>query len=482
VPQLVPSTVKFMPVKDSIIVASDRLIGNFNLPSLNANQSRQQKAKVSLKSSFPTGTYYIGVLPSLTSETNVENNAAVDSVTITLQKNNGGNTDALFTNIVGVGDSLLAGFIDGSLVEQYQVHNFGSKLSEQANSSFTLPLISDPGNPALRVVMNNGQIRVLNDLAPGQRLNPNTEINNFSVPGISVFASLNVKNLNSGSPETDDPFYIVLGGNKTQIQSAVDSGPSLIILWLGSNDVLGMVLNSDPSDHTSVANFRRDLQQIINRLKGTGAKIVAANLPDVTTIPFLMDSDDWSLLTNLGLPDGGKIPATLILDFLIKGNIPNLTDDVILTSAELNQIRQTVEQLNSELVKLYNDNNIPYVDMFEITRNWSQNGITVNGQKLTMDWQGGLFSLDGIHPTITAHAIIANRFIDLINQEFNKNLPKTNVATAMNADPNFNTTSSNRQKQKNAALAVNGIKELQRYLKRNKEIQHRFETRKERMK
>jgi len=46
------------------------------------------------------------------------------------------------------------------------------------------------------------------------------------------------------------------------------------------------------------------------------------------------------------------------------------------------------------------------------------NGYQINGQELTTDFLGGLFSLDGIHPTNSGYGVIANYFIDAMNQSF----------------------------------------------------------------
>ncbi|RME82581.1 MAG: hypothetical protein D6785_07720 [Planctomycetota bacterium] len=48
---------------------------------------------------------------------------------------------------------------------------------------------------------------------------------------------------------------------------------------------------------------------------------------------------------------------------------------------------------------------------------------------------GGIFTLDGIHPTPTAHAIITNQIIDQSNKDFNTSLPKVDEYSAWLMDP-----------------------------------------------
>jgi len=54
---------------------------------------------------------------------------------------------------------------------------------------------------------------------------------------------------------------------------------------------------------------------------------------------------------------------------------------------------------------------------------------------LTTGYLGGIFSLDGIHPTRTGNALIANAFIDAINQRFGDAIPAVNVARVALGDP-----------------------------------------------
>ena len=48
---------------------------------------------------------------------------------------------------------------------------------------------------------------------------------------------------------------------------------------------------------------------------------------------------------------------------------------------------------------------------------------------------GGIFSLDGLHPSQTGHAIIANYFIETLNGTFHLNLPLVSVEAIAAEDP-----------------------------------------------
>ena len=55
---------------------------------------------------------------------------------------------------------------------------------------------------------------------------------------------------------------------------------------------------------------------------------------------------------------------------------------------------------------------------------------------LTADYiAGGLFSLDGVHPTNMGYAVVANQMIDAINEEFNTDIQKVNLRNISGNSP-----------------------------------------------
>jgi len=54
---------------------------------------------------------------------------------------------------------------------------------------------------------------------------------------------------------------------------------------------------------------------------------------------------------------------------------------------------------------------------------------------LTTDFLGGMFSLDGVHPTNTGYAIVANAFIETLDRTFAAHIPHLSVDRVAQADP-----------------------------------------------
>jgi hypothetical protein len=66
-------------------------------------------------------------------------------------------------------------------------------------------------------------------------------------------------------------------------------------------------------------------------------------------------------------------------------------------------------------------------------------GLTIDGQNATTAFLGGLFGLDGIHPTNTGYALLANQFIMVTNTAFTLSTGSVDVNAVAKADPYFGT-------------------------------------------
>jgi hypothetical protein len=75
------------------------------------------------------------------------------------------------------------------------------------------------------------------------------------------------------------------------------------------------------------------------------------------------------------------------------------------------------------------------VDVFSLFDRLHADGYTIRKTTLTTDFLGGLFSLDGIHPTNTGYAILANEFIKDINAAFDMHFSKANIDAVARFDP-----------------------------------------------
>ena len=75
------------------------------------------------------------------------------------------------------------------------------------------------------------------------------------------------------------------------------------------------------------------------------------------------------------------------------------------------------------------------VDINALFANITANGPIVNCIRGTSAFLGGSFSLDGVHPTNTGYAVIANAFIDTMNKAFQKRIPDVELSAMAKTDP-----------------------------------------------
>ena len=134
-------------------------------------------------------------------------------------------------------------------------------------------------------------------------------------------------------------------------------------------------------------------------------------------------------VNQLGLTD---IP--LILGGTMKGPLP---DAAVLSASEVVTVQAMVKAYNSVIASSATSAGATLVDINALFANTPANGITVNGIKGTTSFLGGAFSLDGIHPTNTGYAVVANAFIDTMNKAFSKTIPDVNLVPIAAADPLF---------------------------------------------
>ncbi len=97
-------------------------------------------------------------------------------------------------------------------------------------------------------------------------------------------------------------------------------------------------------------------------------------------------------------------------------------DSLVLTSSEVSEVRNHTINLNSQIKASAASHGVAVVDMYEYMFTL-QKGMTFSGVDYNADYiAGGSFSLDGVHPNTRGYAIIANKFIEVINATYGSNL------------------------------------------------------------
>ncbi|MDW8466174.1 MAG: SGNH/GDSL hydrolase family protein [Chloroherpetonaceae bacterium] len=465
---------------------------------------------------------------------------------------------------VAIGNSITAGFLSNSLYEAGQLNSYPALIARQAHgrsenglgqSKFQMPIIAEPGFGAAVTVGNNtvlasGRIElggfsstgtpitVVNTSPTGNGQPPPNNpafrnatlarpYNNLGIPGIvmgDATQAITASNSLSRSPFIDIILRNPLLGNRSPVQQAAallapQQGDKLVTFWLGNNDVLGYATSGgvSPAAPTPTAAFTAFYVRALNSLRRIpNVKIIVANIPDVTAIPFMTTLGPLfrTLLTVNRIPAifyqrGGTVPGNpavgvptqlptsdvgnparaLILltgsaaiqqvgatngvfarqywagilananpailslppaqqDTIIRQTLGIVTtapfalspqnplpNQYILDDGEITIARNAIQEFNNAIrAQVGQSGVVGLVDINGIFNNIVRNGgIEVDGEWLKTDLAiGGLFSMDGVHPSPKAHGIVANEFIRIINREFNASIPLVIVRNLSN--------------------------------------------------
>jgi hypothetical protein len=373
--------------------------------------------------------------------------------------------------LVVVGDSLSAGVQNFSLLDTQQPHGYASVVANQAGWPLTLPLVPYPGVPnVLEIVgLNPLQIAPVNAPPPSPpRTDPQAEATNIAVPGLTVGSALTLRP--SFTPTSTEQGWatVVLGfpylynnWAPTEIELAKALKPTVLIEWLGNNDALVPALTGQLNALTPVDQFARQYMQVLNELAKTKAKIVTATIPDVTEVAFFTSVQQIAQSVNqpasvvaqmlgIGVNDYVRPSAQPFVQAILTGQmqgplpaacpapLPDLgtsTLPCVLTAADAKTVRARVNCYNLIIAVTTALHGGILVDINRIVNQIYIKGYPVNGHTLTTSFFGGLFSLDGIHPTNTGYGIIANEFIRTINARWGLRIPPADIDAIFATDP-----------------------------------------------
>lgn len=229
--------------------------------------------------------------------------------------------EADFTRYVAVGNSLTAGYMDGTVCRVGQTYSYPNLLAQQfalvGGGEFTQPSFAEDVNNLGGFAGSAGSTRLVIDAAQGRpepiagtstiTLTPQAKAyNNMGVPGAKSF-HLGIAGYGALNPyfarHATTPTATVLG-------DAMSKNPTFFTNWIGSNDVLAYATAggaqadgvTPAADHNTTGNlnpatygfnditnsgvFNNVYTNIINTLTVNGAKGVVCTIPSVTSIPY----------------------------------------------------------------------------------------------------------------------------------------------------------------------------------------------------
>lgn len=297
----------------------------------------------------------------------------------------------------------------------------------------------------------------------------------LAVPGYKMIDIVERQSIFNRLGDVNPLFNFTLRDKGTALAQAKRLNPDTVFLWAGNNEALGSATSGGtvapyPVESTAdVPGFRSLLGNVLSELASPDRRIVLMNVPDVTAIPavntvgiiapdgkrkLILDLDGdtvWSdTLSFYGKRADGSVHALVqgeyvLLNYLLNNRASTrhglsadmpLENNEWLDAGEIAAIQTAIGQYNqilSEAVSAYP--NIHLINMNAFFSSIATQGYQFPGGTVTYTSafpNGGLFSLDGVHPTERGHRVIANKILTELNTLLGLDLALYNDSPARN--------------------------------------------------
>ncbi len=302
------------------------------------------------------------------------------------------------SQFIVIGDSIAAGYQNGTITPSSQQNSFPALIAKQAQLNFILPSLSSPPPPTP---------------------------DNLAVPGERVCDTLSYASVQS------NPFAVLhnvmLGSGTTQIGLAESSNPTTLLVEIGANDVLLHAIVKQNIIESEIASITGlTLEQVqIGLAQGNPTLIAIATaisaIPALNEIFLTSTAEFTGCYTELmnRINNMPSEPTTLVLnipDVMSSPYVKLMIAEGILNSNDVSIMQSRITEFNQVIASTSQSIGAELIDAYAITKDIAESGYVVGGQRLNTNFYCGVFSLDGVHPTNTIDALIANEVIHALNQ------------------------------------------------------------------
>lgn len=380
-----------------------------------------------------------------------------------------------FARYVAIGTGISMGVRSAGVVYESQLQSWPALLAAQAGAAFDAPLLRTPGcSPPLIAPLNaerylSGASSTARDSSCAGALGTYTlPRGNVAIPGSTWYTALHLTpKVAAASLQPIDVvdraiYPLVLGLTQSQVTATIVSLPTLISLELGFGEIVTAATTGQlvaataykqltPFTYVPAVLADTQIAAIADSLKRTGARVLVATVPRVSTIAALRAGDElWQervVLATFGVAVNANcngstnrvvttIVPTLVALARSSGSAQSLScadvpgaADRVLTAADVTTLNAIVDAMNVRLAALAGTNGWALMDLNAVMQ------LFVSGRpaykasvQLSCNYPYGQFvSLDGVYPTVAGQQQIANAAASALNAKFGFALPTTNV-------------------------------------------------------
>jgi lysophospholipase L1-like esterase len=347
--------------------------------------------------------------------------------------------------LVGLGDSIGEGVQSGDASHAAQGYSFVNLIGWRMGADLALPLIRTNWFGA--VGSTDGR----------SRISTTSRSRNLAVSGADAQSILRDAATALTVAEIDTETELVLFPETgSQIEIAERLRPAVVACWIGNNDALGAALAYDQLNATQltpVPEFTANFTELVQRLDALGARTVFGTIPDITGIGFLLNRQDLIRFvgSDHGLPDGHltSVPAMFYVRLGLESPAIFTDPNFVLDPSEQATISGHIAALNNVIRTTAATYGMAVADTHAIFQILSLGPFEFFGSTLTTRFLGGLFSLDGVHPSNTGQALAAYFFIEALNQHYGLGIPQIDGPTfqwLVQTDPHIDRDGDGRVK------------------------------------
>ena len=400
------------------------------------------------------------------------------------------------TTFVVVGEGLAAGMGNFGLSSILQKQSFPAQMAEKMNTAFIQPLIQPPGigdvigYPAQEVRLQTypqGSVREFLQPDPKVPAAPPLFVLNLSIPGFTLADSLSTKpslpiaqknmkqtvvNMILGFPQL---FFLNAQGGGVplwnQFEYAKAMFPTMAVVELGYYEALDAAVNNDPTRLPSPTAFAANYTTLLSGLRGLQAQVIATTIPNpidtayfnspaaaasiTSTVPFVITAGYKITLQDYVTRNGLMTIAYQFGD----GAIAPLPAGSIMTAATAADLTTRINALNAQIVAVAKATGAVVYDLNAYMHKVKVSGVAADATNLNADYLGGFYTLDGVYPSATGHALIANDMLAFLNTTYKKSFPLVNVKTVAASDTAMQVLRPKSEGEPKFTAAMLGIKE-----------------------
>jgi hypothetical protein len=353
------------------------------------------------------------------------------------------------TTMVVVGGGISAGFSGFKLTSDRQAQAWPSLAARQMGTILALPTMRESGH---RVLVNSFQ--PLPGLLPAV---PQSGERGLPFPLFAMNLSVPTLNLGGATRVRPQPAYEglkmlpaiegdlqrtlvnnILGGPLmvfekpillTQVEYAEFLRPTLVFVERGFEDVLYAALTGEAGRITSQASFTADMTEVVRRMRGTAATVVVLTVPDPLDTGYFATLDETAqalgrtsseLQSRFGLAarDVLTLGGMIEVSDAYRGRRSNtLSAGSVVPAATAAAITAAVGSYNSAIKSVATAEGALAIEFADLVKQ-ARSGIRVGAATIRGTYGGGFYTDDGLFPTPTGHAIIANAVLQGINSKF----------------------------------------------------------------